>query len=75
MLGLPGLDVMLQVRSHKDGVERVNHLLCPAGHSAFDIAKDTVGFLDCKHTLLAQKLLFVCWYPEVHLHRSALAPV
>ena len=45
MLKIP-LDAAFQVRSHSaNGQEHFPH---PAGHTAFDAAQDTVGFLGCE---------------------------
>jgi len=52
VLRSPLLDVILQVRPHQLRVEGQAHLPCPAGHTSFDEAQDTVGFLGCKGTLL-----------------------
>lgn len=46
----------------------------PAGHNFFGAAKDTVGFLGCKHTLLGHVQFFVHQYPQVYLCRAALNP-
>jgi len=43
----------LQVGSHQSRAEGQNHLPRPAGHTAFDAAQDTVGFLGCEHAFAA----------------------
>ena len=74
MLGPPELDAVLPVRSHQSGAEGQNHFPQPAGHTAFDAARDTVGLLGCKLTLPAPIHFFIHQYPEVFLHRTALNP-
>ncbi|GAB0205260.1 hypothetical protein GRJ2_002991600 [Grus japonensis] len=74
VLGTPDLDTVLQVESHKSRVEGQNHLPRPAGHTSFDAAQDTVGFLGCKRTLLAHVELLINQYPQVLLLRAALNP-
>ena len=59
MLGAPELDAGLQVGSHESGVKGQNPLPRPAGHAALDTARDTVGFLGCKRTLLARVELLI----------------
>ena len=61
MLGAPE-DAGLQVGSHESGVKEQNPLPRPAGHASFDAAQDTVGFLGCKHTLLAHVELLIHQY-------------
>ena len=56
VLGPPELDAVLQVGSHKSGVEGQDHLPRPAGHTAFDAAQDTVGFLGCKCAVNQQEI-------------------
>ncbi|KAK4816838.1 hypothetical protein QYF61_023902 [Mycteria americana] len=73
-LRAPELDEVLQGGSHQSGAEGQNHLLHPTGHTFVDAAQDTVGFLGCKCTLLAQVQLFIHQYPKVLLHRAALNP-
>ena len=53
VLWAPELDTVLQVGSHKSGVEGQNHVLRPAGHTSFAVTQATVGLLGCKHILLA----------------------
>ncbi|KAK4831140.1 hypothetical protein QYF61_015443 [Mycteria americana] len=74
MLGVPELKAVLQVGSHKSEVERENHLPRPAGHTSFDAAQDTVGFLGCKGTLSGHVELLINQYPQVLLLRAALNP-
>ena len=45
MLRFPKLNVVHQVVSYKSGVERENHFLQLAGHSAFDVNQDMNGLL------------------------------
>lgn len=62
MLGTTKLHAVLQVWSHQSRAEGGNHLPGPAGHPAFDVAQDLVGFLSCEHTLPAYVEFFV------HIH-------
>ncbi|KAJ7412684.1 hypothetical protein BTVI_45504 [Pitangus sulphuratus] len=62
ILGLPGLDAVLQLASHQSGVEGQNPLPGPAVHAAFDSAQDMLGFLGCKCTLLG--------YVELLIHQQ-----
>ena len=54
VLGAPDLDEILQMGPHEGRVEMDNppHLL-PASHPSFAAAKDTIGLLGFKNTLLA----------------------
>jgi len=61
-------------RSHQTGAEGQNSVPRPAGHTCFDAAEDTVGFLGCEHTLMAHVQLFIHQYPQVLLSRPALNP-
>jgi len=72
VLRAPELDAGLQGGSYQSGAEGQNHLPRPAGHTAFDAARDTVDLLGCENTLLAQVQLFIPQYPEVLLDRAAL---
>ncbi|KAK4808881.1 hypothetical protein QYF61_007996 [Mycteria americana] len=72
MLGAPQVDAVLQVGSHKSGVKGQNHLPRPAGHSSFDAAQETVGFLGCKHTLPGHVELLINQHPQILLRRAAL---
>ena len=47
--------------------EGENCLPRPADHTAFDAAQDTVGFLSCRHPLLAHIKLLVNQHPLVLL--------
>lgn len=40
-----------------------NHLPCPASYTSLDAAQDVIGFLGCKHALLAHTQLFIHQYP------------
>ena len=51
--------------------KNTEYILQPAGHSAFDAAQDTVGFLGCERTLLGHVELLVNQHPQVLL-RAAL---
>ncbi|KAK4831823.1 hypothetical protein QYF61_019346 [Mycteria americana] len=75
MLGTTELNTVLQAGSHKSGVEVENHLPPPAGHTSFDAAQDTIGFLGCKCTLPGHTQFFIHQYPQVLLHRAALNPL
>ena len=72
VLGVPGLDAVLQMGPPKGREEGDNHLPLPAGHSSFDAAQDTVHLPGCKSTLLAHVQLFVHQDPQILLHRTAL---
>ncbi|KAK4827563.1 hypothetical protein QYF61_019187 [Mycteria americana] len=74
MLRPPELHAVLQMGSHKSGVEGQNHLPQPAGHASFDAAQDTVGFLGCKCTLPGHVELLINQHPHVLLLRAALNP-
>ena len=63
---------MLQVGSQESRAEEENHLPHPAGHAAFDVVQGMVGFLGCKHTLLADIKLLINQHPQVLLLRTAL---
>ena len=65
MLEAPDLNAVLQIGPHEDGVETVNHFPRSAGHPFSDVAKDTVGLLGCKHTLLAHINFFINKDPKV----------
>ena len=73
MLGVPELDTVLQVGSHESAVE--NPPPRPAGHNSLDAAQDTVGFLGCKHTLLAYSQFSIDYYPPVLFLRAGLNPL
>jgi len=75
VLRAPELDAGLQVGSHQSRVKVQDHLPRPAGHAAFDAARDMVGFVDCKHTLLAHVCLFIHLYPQVLLSSTSLIPL
>ena len=68
------LDTVLQVRPHQHRVEEQDHLPRPAGHSSFDAAQDTIGFLGCKGALLVHLQLAIHQYPQVFFGRAALNP-
>ncbi|KAK4810611.1 hypothetical protein QYF61_007348 [Mycteria americana] len=74
VLRTPEMDAVLQMGSHHSRAEWQNHLPRPAGHTSFDAAQDTVGFLGCECTLLAHVQLFIHQYPQVLLCRAALNP-
>ncbi|KAK4825708.1 hypothetical protein QYF61_002067 [Mycteria americana] len=74
MLGAPELNAVVQLGSHESGVEGQNHLPRPAGHTSFDAAQDTVGFLGCKRQLPAHGELLINQHPRVLLLRAALSP-
>jgi len=71
VLRAPELDGGLQVGSNQSRVEGQNPLPHPAGHAAFDAARDTVGLLRCERTLLGHVELLVNQHPQVLL-RAAL---
>ena len=68
-------DAGLRVGSHWNGVEGQNHLPCPAGHAAFDVAQDTVGLLGCKCTLPGHVELHINQHPQVLLGPFSDQPV
>ena len=72
VLRAPELNAGLQGRSHQSRVEGQNNFPQPAGHTSFDAVQDMIGFLGCKHTLLARGWLFILQYPQVLLGRVAL---
>ena len=71
-LGIPDLDIILQMGLHESRVERDNHLPVTAGHPSADAAQDPICFLCCKSTLLAHGQLFTHQDPQVLLCRAAL---
>jgi len=72
MLGAAGQDTVLQMIPHKGGVDEDNHLSLSAGHPFFDAAQGTVGFLGCRHTLLALVQLSVHQDSPAFFHRAVL---
>jgi len=48
VLWTPPLDAVLQVRPHQHGTEGQDHFPQPTGHTSFDAAQDTVGFMGCE---------------------------
>jgi len=74
MLGAPEMNVVLQVGPHESRVEGQNHLPQPDGHTSLDATQDTVGLLDCQHTLLAHAESFINQHTQVLLLRAALKP-
>jgi len=74
VLRAPQLGAGLQAGSHQSGVEGQNPLPRPAGHAAFDAARDTVGLLCCEHILPGHVQLFIPQHPQAHLSRAALNP-
>ena len=75
MLGTPKLYAVLQLGSHKSGVEGENHLPCSAGHASFDAAHDMVGFLGCKCTLPGHIEILINQHPQDTLLRTDLDPL
>ena len=65
VLRTPHLDAVLQVRSHQCRAEGQDHLPCPAGHTSFDAAQVTIGFLSYKGILLAHAQLAINQHPQV----------
>lgn len=49
-----------------------DHFLQPAGHISFNAAQNTISFLDCEGTVLANVHLAIHQYPHVSLGRAAL---
>ncbi|KAK4831745.1 hypothetical protein QYF61_018943 [Mycteria americana] len=74
-LGTPELNTVLQVGSHESGAEGQNHVPRPAGHTSFEAAQDTIGFLGCEHTSPALTQFFIHQYLQVLLRRAALNPL
>lgn len=64
----------MQVVSHKNGVEGKSNLPQHAGPTSSDAARDTGGFLGCKHILTAHTELLVNQHPQVFLFRAVLNP-
>ena len=62
------------MRPHQHRIEGQDHLPRSAGHAFFDAARDTVGFLGCKGTLLARVQLAIYRCPKVFFGRAALNP-
>lgn len=58
ILGALELCSAFQVRPHKSRVEGQNHLLCSAGHAAFDAAQYSVGLKSYNSEILQQLKLF-----------------
>lgn len=50
MLGVAELSAGLHMESHESRVEGENCLPGPAGHAAFDPARDMAGFQGCQHS-------------------------
>ena len=72
MMEAPELYTMLQMGPHKRGVKGENHLPRLPGHTSFDAAQDTVGFLGRRHTLPAHAEFFISQHPKVLLLRAVL---
>ena len=68
------LDTVLQVRPHQRRVEGQDHLPQPAGHASFEAVHDTVGFLGCKGTMLADVQPAIHQYSQVFFSKAALSP-
>ena len=66
------LDAVLQVKSQQHRVEGQDSLPHPSGHTSFDRAQDTGGFLICDSTLLAHVQLPTHEYSQVFFGRAAL---
>jgi len=74
VLGTPRLDAVLQLGCRETGLQGENRLPRPVGHATFDAAQGVVGFLDCKHTLMAHVQFFIHQYSQVLLSWAALNP-
>jgi len=72
VLRTPHLDAVPHGRPHQCGVEVQDHLPRPAGCASFDAAQNTVGFLSCEDTLLAQVQLAIHQDPQVLFDKSVL---
>ena len=61
VLMTPHLNTVLQVSSHQHRAEVEDHHPWPAGHTSFDSARDTLGFLGCKGVCISRepRLLFL----------------
>ena len=51
---------------------REDHLPQPTGHTSFDVAQDTVGFLGCENSLLAHVQLPIHHHLQVFFNRAEL---
>lgn len=60
--------------SHEIRLEGWNSLPQPAGHAAFDVAQDMIGFLGCNHPLPGHVELLINTHPQVISLRAALKP-
>jgi len=74
VLRAPELDTGLQMGSPQSRTEGQSHLPRPAGHTAFDAAREAVGLLGCERALVAHVQLFTHQCPQVLLSRAALKP-
>jgi len=72
VLWAPELGTVLQVGSHKSGVEGQNHVLRPDGHTSLAVTQATVGLLGCKHILLAHVESSINCHSSIRLLRDAL---
>jgi len=75
VLGVPGLDTVLQMGPHRSQAEGENYLPLPAGPPFFNAAQNTVGLLGCKRTLLAHVQLLVYQDSQVLLCRATLKEI
>lgn len=71
VLRAPCLDIVLQVGSDEDRIERDNHLVHSAGHLSSDSVQDTVGLLIYRSTMLNCVKFFIHQNPHVLLHRGS----
>ena len=69
-LGDPELNTVLQVGSHKCGVEGTITSLDLLGTHRFDAAQDVVGFLGCKRTVSAHVELLISEHSHVLLRAT-----
>ena len=74
MLGIPEMNAVLQMKSHKSRIKGKNCLPQPDGHISLNAEEDTTGFLGCKCTLLVHVQFFIHQHPQVCLHKAALYP-
>lgn len=62
------------MQSHQHRAEGQEHLPHPLGHTSFEAAQDSVGFLGCEVTLLAHVQLTMHQYPQALIGRAVLHP-
>lgn len=68
------MDTGLQVRSHQHGAEEWEHLPHPSGHASIGADQDTIDFVDCEGTLLADVHLAIHQYTHIFFGRVLFYP-